>query len=410
MYMDAERREQELIARFRLRMARVASTIALIVIAALGFYVVFQPVQQVPVPRAVFWGLLATAALVSIAIRRRSGSGAPPLPLWSFYLWTAAVLAFDSGVLYLAGDPSSDIYLSYLLPVLFAAATLPTWGAGLALTAAVGAYVAVALALDGQVAHSALVMRAATFAVAGSLGAYLAREQQREIAVRVEKERDLSRLLEQAISAQEGERTRIARELHDGPVQSLSTLSMQLGLIEETAADADRCRDRIGDARVAIRRTIGELRRMVQDLRPSALDDLGLVNALHDLTAARCDAAGVRLQWSVSGACRRLSPPIETAVFRIVQEGVNNVVRHAHARSAKVAISFEEGHVCASVEDDGIGFDPERLRRSRDGRGLGLLGMHERTELLGGTLDIGSAVNAGTRVRTRIPVGAAHDG
>lgn len=410
MYMDAERREQELIARFRLRMARVASTIALIVIAALGLYVVLQPVHHVPVPREVFWALLAIAAIVSIAIHRRTRSGAPPLPLWSFYVWTAAVLAFDSGVLYLAGDPASDIYLSYLLPVLFAAATLPTWGAALALAAAVGAYVAVVLSLDGQVAQPALVLRAATFAVAGSLGAYLAREQQREIAVRVEKERDLSRLLEQAISAQEGERTRIARELHDGPVQSLSTLSMQLGLIEETAADTERCRDRIGDARVAIRRTIGELRRMVQDLRPSALDDLGLVNALHDLTAARCDAAGVHLQWSVSGTCRRLSPPVETAVFRIVQEGVNNVVRHAHARNAKVAISFEDGHVCASVEDDGVGFDPQALRRSRDGRGLGLLGMHERTALLGGTLDIGSAMNAGTRLRTRIPVGAAPDG
>lgn len=400
--MDAERREEELLARFRLRMARAASRIALIVIAALAA-VVLQVEHLVTAAQVPLVLLLAAAAVISLAAHRRSRPMAAPLPLPLLAAWVAAVLAFDSMVVWLHGDPASDIYLSYLLPVLFAAAVLPAWGAALALMAAVTAYVAIVLSLDAEMRRMDLLLRAATFAVIGLLGAYLAREQQREIAARVQKERDLGRVLERAISAQEGERGRIARELHDGPVQAVAMLSMRLGLVEE-AVRSGGAKARLVEARVALRETNAELRRIIHDLRPSALDDLGLVDAIHDLTSARCDEAGVRLEWDVSGPRRRLAAPIETAVFRIAQEAVTNVVRHAHARSARVAIRFEDGRVSVSVEDDGVGFDAARVQRAG---GVGLLGMRERAVLVGGTLELASAPRAGTRVTARIPLEVA---
>lgn len=401
------RRERELVARFRLRMARAASAIALVVVAAIAFYVVVQPVQREPLPRAVLWVLLAAAAVVSAAIRRRTRTGAEPLPLTAFYAWTTGVLAFDSAVVFLAGDPASDLYLAYLLAVLFAAATLPTAAAVLALATAVAAYLAILLTLDGEIGHASLVVRAATFAVVGMLGGYIAREQQREISLRVEQEGRHAELLGRAISAQEGERNRIARELHDGPVQALSTISMSLGHLEEMTPESyARSQPRVAETRAALRRTLREVRRITQDLRPSALDDLGLVTAVHDLAARRCDAAGIRLRWEVAGPARRLPPPVETAVFRILQEGITNVVRHAQARSAAVSLAFVDGHLRAAVEDDGVGFDPDDVgRRARDGGGVGLLGMRERATLLGGTLRVDSVPSGGTRILTEIPIG-----
>ncbi|MDE3113099.1 MAG: sensor histidine kinase [Chloroflexota bacterium] len=402
----AARREQELVARFRLRMARAASTIALIVVTVIALYVILQPVQYEPAPRPVLWALLAAAAIVSLAIHRRTRSGAEPVPLSFLYLWTAAVIAFDTAVVYLAGDASSDIYLIYLLVVLFAAATLPTWSAALALAGAVIAYLGILLRLGGDMTDPQIVLRVATFAVVGLLGGYLAREQQREIALRVEHEGRQSDLLARAISAQEGERNRIARELHDGPVQALSAISMQLGLVEEmTPAELAQSRPLVVDGRAALRRTLREVRRITQDLRPSALDDLGLVTAVHDFATRRCDAAGIRLRWEVSGPSRRLAPPVETAVFRILQEGVTNVVRHAHARSARVSIAFVDGHLRAEVEDDGVGFDPDEVvHRARDGGGVGLAGMRERASLLGGTFRVDPAPSGGTHLRAEIPI------
>jgi signal transduction histidine kinase len=403
---DALRREQELVDRFRLRLARTASRIALIVVAALAFYVLVQPPRDDPLTRALLWVLLAVAAAVSAALHARSQMGARPIPLWAFYLWIAGVLLFDSAVLLLHGDPMSDVYLAYLLPVLFAATVLPTWGASCALAFAVFAYLAVVVALDGDVSDAGLVLRAATFAVVGILGAYLAREQQREIGVRVQQEQQLSELLEKVISAQEDERKRIARELHDGPLQAISMVNMRLGLVEEMpATEYARSQSHIGAVREALGTTLGEVRLMIQDLRPSALDDLGLVTAAHDLAASQCDAAGLRLRWEVTGPAHELPPAVETAVFRILQEGVNNAVRHAHAHSVRVAIAFDDGHLCAVVEDDGVGFDPQRSRVSHDGRGVGLLGMRERAALLGGSLAITSAFGRGTRLRAEIPIG-----
>lgn len=407
---DVERRERELLARFRLRLARTASRVALIVIAAIGVGTLVEPMRGAAA-LALLWTLLAVAAIVSLAIHDRSRPGAEPLPLWAFYLWTAGVLAFDSAVVFLYGDPTSDIYLAYLLPVLFAAATLPASGAALALAGSVLAYLVIIFTLDGEMAGDEVVLRAATFAVVGLLGGYLAREQQREIGIRADQERHLSELLGKVISAQEDERKRIARELHDGPLQALSMVSMQLGHVEEMGAeDFAKSQSRIAELRAALRRTLRDVRLMIQDLRPSALDDLGLVSALREFAEARCDAAGVRLDWDIAGRPHHLPPPVETAVFRIVQEGVNNVVRHAHARKARVALRFEDGHLYASVEDDGVGFDPEQRRRSMDGRHVGLLGMEERTTLVGGTLEIESAPAHGTTVRAAIPLGGTHDG
>ncbi len=407
---DAERREERVLARYRLRMARAASAIALIVVAAMAFHTVAH-IGAVP---ASLWLLFAAAAAISTAIRFRTRPGAAPLPLWAFYLWTAAVVAFDSAVVYLSGDASSEIYLSYLLAVLFAAAILPVWGAALTLVVAVAAYLAVLVALGGDIGRPELVMRLATFTVVGLLGGYLSREAQGEIALRVREEqraealaRDRGELLSRATSAQEGERARIARELHDGPIQALSSVSMQLGLIE-AATGPEPWRASVDDARMALRGALADLRRVIADLRPSALDDVGLVPAVHDLARRECDAHDIDLEWRVAGPVRRLAPAVETAVFRILQEGVNNLVRHSHARSAKVSLDFTDAQVRAAVEDDGVGFDPSE-EAVPDGH-VGLLGMQERATLLGGRLEIASCPGRGARVTAVIPAGAVSDG
>jgi signal transduction histidine kinase len=216
----------------------------------------------------------------------------------------------------------------------------------------------------------------------------------------------LGRLLRKVIAAQEEERKRLARELHDETLQQLTALGMQLDLIGGSQKPAEPP-GRLAEARNLVGQMVDDLHRVIYDLRPSILDDLGLLPAIH-WYAERLSSRGVAVQFEFPEAPLDLTPEARIAVYRVVQEALSNVERHAHAETVLVACNVSPTELSIEIEDDGIGFDPEEMRQPREsGQGLGLLGMRERLALLGGTCSVESHVGQGTRVVIRLPLVSA---
>lgn len=203
------------------------------------------------------------------------------------------------------------------------------------------------------------------------------------------------------IAAQEDERKRIARELHDSTSQSLTSLLIGL----RTLADRDgtpEVRLQVEELRGVVGHTLEELHALARQLRPSVLDDLGLAEAITRYVADCRARAGLEIDLALIGlAGRRLPPEVETAVYRIVQEALTNVIRHAGASTASVCVERRPSAVRAIIEDDGCGFDPAAI--PPDGH-LGVHGIRERAELLGGTLTIESAPGHGTSLFVELPL------
>jgi len=214
------------------------------------------------------------------------------------------------------------------------------------------------------------------------------------------KEAMRGQLLQQIITAQEEERRRIARELHDQTGQALTSLLVGLRTLE---TDSDLAR--LPELKAIVTSTLDGVRNLALELRPSVLDDLGLVPALHRYVRT-CAAHHLAVDFQTVGLDGlRLPAPLETALYRIVQEALTNVVRHAHARQVSLLLEARGESVVAIVEDDGCGFEVERLMHGPvDEHWLGLHGMRERAELLGGRLTIESAPGAGTTVFVELPL------
>lgn len=212
-------------------------------------------------------------------------------------------------------------------------------------------------------------------------------------------------LLQRIISVQEEERKRIARELHDDTGQVLTALIIQLGAAGEALpAGAERARGILEQVRSALRDALQGIRQLISDLRPTLLDDLGLVPALRRYLESTGSVHGLRLRLQADQLPPRLPPHLETALFRIVQEGVTNAVKHAEASAVNVTLALDDGHVVARVMDNGRGFDVNALAAGQPRPGFGLLGVQERVSLLGGTLVARSAPDLGTELTARIPL------
>jgi signal transduction histidine kinase len=209
-------------------------------------------------------------------------------------------------------------------------------------------------------------------------------------------------LLHQVIGAQEDERMRISRELHDETSQSLTALLVGLDTINIAAqSDVRRIKGHVQNLKSITEDMLGNIHRLIADLRPSLLDDLGLVAAIEWYGQQRLKPYRISFQLE-NTVEERLPRPVETALFRIVQEGLTNIVRHADARSVMVRLVQEHDQVALEICDDGVGFDPQRLdTMETGGRGLGLRGMSERATILGGAFELESAIGAGTTVRVR---------
>jgi len=217
-----------------------------------------------------------------------------------------------------------------------------------------------------------------------------------------EKEAMRGKLLEKVISAQEDERRRIARELHDEAGQALTALILNLEVAEQTAEHADA--QRLRRLRGIAEDTLAELRRLIYDLRPTILDDLGLAAAVRWYVKETIEPQGLAVSMAITGSDERLPHHVETAVFRIVQEALTNILKHAQARRAEIELQVGPAAVRVKIMDDGRGFDLSEVTTRRDG-GMGVMGMRERAELLGGRLQMTSGPD-GTRVEAVIPVGA----
>lgn len=229
-------------------------------------------------------------------------------------------------------------------------------------------------------------------------------EQDLEMRVR-ERTDQVRTLLGRIIHAQEEERRRLARELHDDTAQTVATLLVHIGTLRDTLpVGRDGLREGLDRTLVQGTRALADLRRVIADLRPTALDDLGLIPALRAYAAERLAAARVRLAFDVVGSPRRLDRAVETALFRILQEAVTNIAKHARAAGTSIRIEFQPARLIAAVVDDGGGFDLRDARASDPFAGTGLQGMRERAELIGAQLRISSRPGAGTTVRVEVSV------
>jgi signal transduction histidine kinase len=205
--------------------------------------------------------------------------------------------------------------------------------------------------------------------------------------------------LRRVVAAQELERQRLARELHDETGQALTSILLGLKTVEE-AATKEEAGEAARSLRELVADTLHAVRRLAVELRPKALDDFGLVPALERLTETFGEQTGISIDFEAAIGEERLSPEIETALYRIVQEALTNVVKHAGAAHASVVLARKPGAVTAVIEDDGRGFEAS----GTDGAGLGLVGIRERLGLLDGRLAIESTEGSGTSIVAEVPL------
>jgi signal transduction histidine kinase len=201
------------------------------------------------------------------------------------------------------------------------------------------------------------------------------------------------------VAAQEAERTRLARELHDETGQALTSILLGLKPLEQ-AVSTDEGRAAVASLRELVVSTLEDVRRLAVELRPSVLDDFGLVPALERLAESFGEQSGTRVDVEASLGEERLPSELETTLYRIVQEALTNVAKHADAARVSVTLTRKDGSVVAVVEDDGRGFDAAAGASD----GLGLVGMRERVALLGGRIQIEAAPDAGTTLVAEVPV------
>lgn len=215
----------------------------------------------------------------------------------------------------------------------------------------------------------------------------------------------LQKLSEQVLEAQEDERKRIARELHDETAQSLTTLLIRLRILER-AKSATEMRGQINELRELTLQTLEAVRKLAVELRPTTLDDLGLLAALEAYTDSYRSRMPLQVGFEVRGFdddSARLPPQLELVLYRVVQEALTNAAKHSGAQHVRVELRRARDEVIARVTDDGQGFDVDDVMRSRE-RGLGLFGMQERLALVRGTLIIDSSPGQGTSIEAFVPV------
>jgi two-component system sensor histidine kinase DegS len=203
------------------------------------------------------------------------------------------------------------------------------------------------------------------------------------------------------IQAQESERQRLSRQMHDGPAQALSNFILQTEIAMRLFdVDQKKAREELDNLKVSATGTFRKVRDFIFELRPMMLDDLGLIPTLKRYVDAWKDQAGVEARLMVTGKERRLESYEEVMIFRAVQELLNNVARYSTATSVKVQIDMGDSVIKVAVDDDGKGFDAENISEKR---GMGLKVIRDRVEMLGGSIVLDSVIGQGTRVSLQLP-------
>lgn len=206
------------------------------------------------------------------------------------------------------------------------------------------------------------------------------------------------------IQAQEEERKRVAREIHDGPAQSMANVVLRSEIVEKMLKNERilEAQMELHELKEMVRMSLADVRRIIFDLRPMALDDLGLVPTLQKYIRTCEERIASSIDLVIFGAEPPLRSSVKAAIFRMVQECLNNIEKHAQAKAVQVKLEFLQESLSLVVKDDGVGFDLEK--RMANGNSFGLLGMKERVQLLEGTVDLQSAPGEGTRVIFQIPL------
>jgi signal transduction histidine kinase len=205
--------------------------------------------------------------------------------------------------------------------------------------------------------------------------------------------------------SQEEERKRVARELHDDTVQSLIAINQRLELIRNTLDDDPaEVRARVAEVKTMVTGAIASVRQFSRDLRPLTLEDLGLAAAMQYLVNQLAQSENIEAKLEVEGEISGLSADMEVAIYRILQEALNNVKRHAHATQVKVVAQVTKNQIKLIVRDNGRGFEvPEALTDFASNGSFGMMGLQERAQLFGGNISVQSGPNQGTIVRLTLP-------
>jgi two-component system sensor histidine kinase DegS len=214
-------------------------------------------------------------------------------------------------------------------------------------------------------------------------------------------------LASEIIRAQEEERRRVAREIHDGPAQSMANVILRAEVCEKLLVlDPKAVRKELGEFKGMVRKSLQDVRRIIFDLRPMALDDLGLLPALNRYLETLKERYNIEMEMALSssGVQQRLAPPIEVAIYRVVQEALQNTIKHAEASCAKIFLHNEPQRLVVKITDDGKGFPVEEFMQNPQRDSYGLLGMKERLEILGGQLMINSRPGEGTEILAILPL------
>ncbi|MFD2044982.1 sensor histidine kinase [Ornithinibacillus salinisoli] len=203
------------------------------------------------------------------------------------------------------------------------------------------------------------------------------------------------------IEAQEEERKRISREIHDGPAQMLANILLRSELVDRTFREGstDEALDEIKNVRKMVRTSLYEVRRIIYDLRPMALDDLGLIPTIKKYIATTAEYNNVKIDFTPIGSDERLNQKYEIAFFRLAQEAIQNSIKHAESSLIQVKLEINRRHLTMIVKDDGKGFDPN-LKRDKS---FGLIGMRERVEMFDGVMKLDSSPGKGTKIIIQVP-------
>jgi two-component system CheB/CheR fusion protein len=225
-----------------------------------------------------------------------------------------------------------------------------------------------------------------------------------EISQRIQIEKSRVRLLRQIVRTQEDERRRIARDIHDQLGQQMTALRLNLGALEQGCSEDEEMRRKLDQTKAIAEQLDADVDFLAWELRPAALDDIGLSEALGNFVREWSKYAGVEAQFHTTGMDKgRLAPETETNLYRITQEALNNTMKYARATRADVLLERRDNQVVLIVEDDGVGFNLKTIEGDRQ-KGMGLIGMRERAMLAGGTLEIESRPREGTTIFVRVPV------
>ena len=227
-----------------------------------------------------------------------------------------------------------------------------------------------------------------------------------EILERIQTERGRVGLLRKIVRAQEDERRRIARDIHDQVGQQMTALRLNLAALDQAYSGDGELRQKLEQTKTIAERLDADVDFLAWELRPAALDDIGLAEAMGTFVHQWSEHSGTEAQFHTTGLDKeRLSPETETNLYRIMQEALNNTMKYAHAKHVDVLLERRDSQVVLIVEDDGVGFNLNKAMGGDDGdKGMGLIGMRERAALIGGTLQIESKPNAGTAIFARVPV------